>query len=157
MPKTVYLDRTSDSIFSQTDAVVSFKLGSQTIRAVRKSPEECDRLLCSNELRTDLYDLCTLAANAKNEDTWAVDRLSDDQLQALRGTGIFWETWSDMRGSQSGDNTFASLYDGHGGSAIVSELLKRTMHACLAHALNEVREEEGEGRVKRIKEVISQV
>ena len=52
-----------------------------------------------------------------------------------------WEKWAEIRrtkeqrGDGNEDLVFASVFDGCGGSAAVSELLQKTLHACLASAL----------------------
>ncbi|ORX38042.1 phosphatase 2C-like domain-containing protein [Kockovaella imperatae] len=63
------------------------------------------------------------------------DRIASDVISSTtKLDGAFWPAWSGTKSTEDGDLIFASVFDGHAGSA-TSELLSKTLHACLAKAL----------------------
>jgi hypothetical protein len=129
------------------------------------------------------WDTNVIAGNARMEDAHAVDILQLEDLPFLinqiedekDGFGAlqamaFWERWSKVKtrirkdkddgGAVDGhkDIVMASVFDGHMGTHILSELLSKTMHASIARAIGiwERDHQENKTGVNRI-EGISQV
>ena len=90
------------------------------------------------------FDEITLSANEPGEDRHVIDVVSSTDLAGFQDESsemTLWEKWAEIRrtkeqrGDGNEDLVFASVFDGCGGSAAVSELLQKTLHACLASAL----------------------
>ena len=155
MSKPFHLQRNVHGVFSATPETVKFVFPINTIRALLRSPQECDEIIRRHQVDQRGYSVGSFGANYKNEDTWAVDRFSQEQVARLVESERLMEDWAEVRGGEEGEYMLASVWDGHGGSGLVSELLKRTMHACLFQALGKIKGKEN--RIERIKEAFSQV
>ena len=154
-----WLENVKASTFTYTFLGGKFGIGDEKTSTYVLLPEsETESYLKMNELSTRVtrsgnpmvrWEENVLPSNPKCEDRHVVDIVSRTHLPALLSPPTadesVWDRWAAMKlcrkdgvmeGDQGKDDVvMISVFDGHGGSYSMSELLRKTFHPCLAWAM----------------------
>lgn len=151
--RTGYLEPASAPTFTFTFHGAPFGQGGESTSTHILLPEEETEAFLKKNEQSDIYeirsypvtrvDINTLASNEPGQDRHDIRIVCMKELsESLQSVRPWWEHLGKMGGKREGrgweDLVLASVFDGNGETANVSVLLEKTLHGCLALALEQV-------------------